>query len=175
MPLMAEMKSTTSFELPKEGTVQAVLAEVRDLGLIDTIYNGKAKKTHKVLFRWQLSELDEEGQPKRVYERFTLSLHEKAGLRKRIKQMFSKEPPASLDLETLVGTNVNLVIVHAPSKDGSKTYANIAAVLKLTPGAKKLTIVDIPKKDDIAAAVRQSEREEENPNATAFEDTQIPF
>lgn len=166
-PLVAETKAGKDFELPKEGTVQAVLAEVRDLGLVDSVYNGVAKKTHKVLFRYQLAELDTEGQPKRVYERFTLSLHEKAGLRKRIKQMFGKEPPTTLDLETIIGTNINLVIVHNENpKNPEKPFANIAAVLKLAPGTPKLEIVKIapPKvKAEVASAGAGTAVTEENP------------
>lgn len=146
MPLIAEAKTGKTFELPKEGTVQAVLAEVRDLGMLDQVYNGKAKKVHKILFRWQLAEIDEEKQPKRIYERFTLSLHEKAGLRKRIKEMTGKEPPPSLDVEKLVGFNNMLVVIHN-EKDG-KTYANIAAVLKLPAGTPKLEIVPIKQKEE---------------------------
>ena len=153
--LIAETKQGKDFELPIEGTVQAVLAEVRDLGILDQVYNGIAKKVHKVLFRWQLEELDSEKQPKRVYERFTLSLHEKAGLRKRIKGLFGKEPPATMDILKLVGVNTNLIIVHNESvKNGEKKmYANIAATLKLKEGQAKLEIVAIPKKDEVKAAV----------------------
>lgn len=144
MPLVAETKTGKNFELPKEGTVQAVLAEVRDLGLLPQTYNGVTKTVHKVLFRYQLAELDSEDQPKRIYERFSLSLHEKSGLRKRIKQIFGKEPPSTLDLETLIGVNMSLVVVHAENKkDPSRPFANIAAVLKLAPGTPKLEIVKI--------------------------------
>jgi len=176
MPLIAEAKQGKDFEIPKEGTVQATLAEVRDLGLVDTVYNGVAKKTHKVMFRWQLAELDSEKQPKRVYERFTLSLHEKSGLYKRIKGLFGKEPPQSLDLEKLVGTNTNLVIVHNENKkDPAKPYANIAATLKLSPGTPKLEIVAIPKKDEVKAAVAASLKSNAITEANPITDEDIPF
>lgn len=178
MPLIAEAKQGKDFEIPKEGTVQATLAEVRDLGLVDTVFNGVAKKTHKVMFRWQLAELDSEKQPKRVYERFTLSLHEKSGLYKRIKGLFSKEPPQSLDLEKLVGTNTNLVIVHNDNKkDPTRPYANIAATLKLQPGQAKLEIVAIPKKDEVKAAVAAALAPKSNAitEANPIVDDDIPF
>lgn len=172
MPLLAETKSTRTFELPKPGTVHAVLAEIRDLGLIDQVYNGKAKKVHKVLFRWQLAELDEEKQPKRQYERFTLSLHEKAGLRKRIKEMFGKEPPASLDLEKLTGYNGDLVITHN-EKDGKK-YANIAAVIPRLKDAPKLAIVAIPQKEEKVPAGAGGDSRSSGP-ADQISDDDIPF
>jgi phage gpG-like protein len=175
MPIMAERKEGKEFELPTEGTVQAVLAEVIDKGLVDQVYNGVAKKVHKILLRWQLAELDSEKQPKRIYERYTLSLHEKSGLYKRIKGLFGKEPPQSLDLEKLVGTNTNLVVVHNEGKDKSgqpKTYANIAATLKLQPAQKKLEIVAIPKKDEVKAEVAKSLAVTE---ANPITDDDIPF
>jgi hypothetical protein len=174
MPIMAETKSSKNFEIPKEGTVQAVLAEVRDLGLIDVVYNGQSKKVRKVLFRWQVAELDSEKQPKRLYKRYTLSLHEKASLRKDIKQMTKKDPPATLDLEKLVGLNNMIVVTHADNpKDPQKPYANIAAFLPLAAGTPKLEIVAIPKKDELKAEVAKASNAitEANP----ITDDDIPF
>ena len=176
MPLIAETPTGKNFKLASEGTQQAVLNTVKDLGMVDTVFNGVAKKTHKVMFRWQLAELDSEKQPKRVYERFTLSLHEKSGLYKRIKGLFSKEPPQSLDLEKIVGTNTNLVIVHNENKkDPTKPYANIAATLKLSPGTPKLEIVAIPKKDEVKAAVAASLKSNAITEANPITDDDIPF
>lgn len=179
MPLIAEKSTGKDFKLPAEGTTQAVLNTVKDLGMVDTVFNGIAKKTHKVQFVWQLAELDDEKKPILIFERFTLSLHEKAQLYKRIKGLFGKEPPASLDLEKLVGTNTNLVLVHNEGKgrDGQpKTFANIAATLKLNAGQKKLEIVPldqiIRKKDDEKKAPAPgSPVTPDNP----IEDSEIPF
>jgi hypothetical protein len=173
--IIAEAKQYKEFELPAEGTVQAVLAEVIDKGIEDVIWKGVAKKVHKVSLRWQLAELDAEKQPKRVYEKFTLSLDPKAKLYARIKGLFGKEPPASLDLEKIVGTNTNLVIVHNAGTDKqgkAKTYANIAATLKLQPGQAKLAIVPIPKKDEVKAEVAKSLAVTE---ANPITDDDIPF
>lgn len=172
-PLMVEAKSTKTFELPKAGVSRAVLAEIRDLGMVTTVFEGKSKTTPKVLFRWQLAELDKEGQPKRVYERFTRSLHQKAALRTRIKEMFSKEPPQTLDLEKIIGTTVDLVLVH--NTKGDNTYANIKAVIPIAPGAPKLEIIAIPKKDEVAAAVRASEAELDNVDSGPISDQDVPF
>ena len=180
MPITAEKPTGKDFKLATEGTVAAVLNTVKDLGMIDTVYNGVAKKTHKVQFIWQLAELDDDKKPILIFERFTLSLHEKAQLYKRIKGLFGKEPPATLDLEKLIGTNTNLVIVHneGKGKDGQpKTFANIAATLKLQPGQKKLEIVPLDKiikpKDELKAEVAKQSNAitEENP----ITDLDIPF
>ena len=181
MPLMAEKPTGKTFELPSEGTVQAVIAEVKDLGMLDTVYNGIAKKTRKIQIRYQLAELDTDGQPKRVYERLTLSLHEKSQLYKRIKGLYGKEPPATFDVEKLVGFNCLLVIVHnaGQGKDGQpKTYANIAATLKLPPNTPKLEIVAIPKKDEVKAAVAPTLKQavaRPVTEADPIDDDSIPF
>lgn len=176
MPLVAENKGK-NFEIPKEGQVQAVLAAVKDLGMVDTVFNGVTKKTHKCSFIWELETKDEEGLPQLVFERFTVSLHPKAQLYKRIKGLFNKEVPASLDLEKLVGTNTNLVIQHNEGKDKNgqpRTFANIAATLKLQPNQKKLEIVpldQIIQKKDEKTAPKSNAITEANP----ISDEDIPF
>lgn len=176
MPLIAERKEGKEFEIPKEGTVQAVIAEVEDLGMVEQTYNNETKKVHKLRLRYQLAELDSEGQPKRIYERFTVSMHPKAGLFKRVKGLFGKEPPATFDCELLVGAQANLVLVHNEGKDKQgqpKTFANIAATLKLQPNQKKLEIVAIPKKNEVKQAVAATTNAitPENP----ISDLDIPF
>jgi hypothetical protein len=179
MPIVANTPSGKDFKIASEGTVQAVLNTVKDLGLIDTVFNGVAKKVHKVQFIWQLAELDDEKKPILIFERFTLSLHEKAQLHKRIKGLFGKQPPSTLDLEKLVGTNTNLVIVHNAGTDKTgqpKTYANVAATLKLQPNQAKLEIVPldkIMKSNEVKQAVAATTNAitPENP----ISDLDIPF
>ena len=180
MPIVAETPTGKDFKLPAEGTQQAVLNTVKDLGMVDTVFNGVAKKVHKVQFVWQLSELDDEKKPILIFERFTLSLHEKAQLFKRVKGMYGKQPPTTLDLEKLIGWNGNLVIVHNEGKDKQgqpKTFANIAATLKLNAGQKKLEIVPldkiIQKKDEVKAEVAKTANAITPENPITDED--IPF
>ena len=182
MPLIAETPTGKNFEVVSEGQHLAVLNTIKDLGMIDTVFNGIAKKTRKVQFIWQTDEFDAEKKPKLIFERLTLSLHEKSQLFKRVKGMYGKNPPTSLDLEKLVGWQGNLVIQHNAGKDKNdqpRTFANIAATLKLQPGQKKLEIVPldqiIQKKDEAKAAVAQTLKSnaitEENP----IDDSDIPF
>lgn len=174
MALIADAGNGKTFELPKEGTVQGTLAEVRDLGLVDQTFNGVTKKVRKVLFRWQLAELDAEKQPKRIYSRFSLSLHEKSSLRKTLAQIFGKQPPSTLDLDTLVGTNSNLVIQH--NESNGKQYANIVAYLKLPAGTPKLEIVKIaPPKEKIPAAGSGTDTRTTIPAAESEDFSDIPF
>lgn len=168
MPIVASSSSKT-YELPTEGTHQAVLAQVKDLGELDTQYG----KKHKVQFKWQVAELDKDGDRRSVVERFTLSLHQKASLRKRIKSVFGKEPPATMDIEKLVGSNCQLVITHA-EVDGKK-YANIAAVLRLPEGAAKLEPVVKPDQANQAKSEEPAPRSNAVTAANPINDEDIPF
>lgn len=171
-PLIAPA-SGKNFEPASEGICQGVIAEVRDLGLQDETYNGVTKKVHKIIFRWQLAELDDEKQPKRIYEKFTFSTHEKSKGWKRIIGIFGKTPPLDFDWRKMEGVNSNLMIVHGKSKDGSKTYANIVGTTKLNAGQAKLVIVPIPKKDEVKAAVAAAVNAA--PEAAPITDDDIPF
>lgn len=185
MPIVATTPESKDFKLASEGVVQAVLNKVVDLGMVDTVFNGVAKKTRKVQFWWQLAEMDEDGKtPIFLPERFTLSLHEKAQLYKRIKGLFGKNPPPTLDLEKLIGTQTNLVIVHNEGKDKTgnpKTFANISATTKLTTDQKKLEIVPMPdrKKAEQKTAPGASTVQQKAANAITEEnpitDDDIPF
>lgn len=177
-PLIAP-KPKSNFEIAKEGVVQAVIAEIRDLGLQKETYNGQEKETHKILMRWQLGELDAKNnnEPKRIYEKFTFSLHEKAKLRKRVTQIFKKEPPETFDFSKLVGVQRNVVIEHNVGKDG-KTYANIGSILPLNAGQAKLEIVPIKMKDEVKTAVAQTLKQavaRPVTEADPIDETDIPF
>ena len=66
-----------------------------------------------------------------VSEFVTPSLHEKAKLRKFLKQWRGRDLTAQemqeFDTESLIGMPAFLVVTHSQSDDGEKTYANIVA------------------------------------------------
>ena len=163
-----------NFEPASEGVCQGVIAEVRDMGLQDQTFNGITKKVHKVLFRWQLAELDEEKQPKRIYEKFTFSTHEKSKGWKRIIGIFGKTPPLDFDWRKMEGVNANLMIVRSTSEKDGKVYANIVGTTKLNPGQAKLTLVPIPKKKDEAKAEAAAAVNAVTPD-NPIDDSEIPF
>ena len=159
-PLIAP-PSGKSFAPASQGQQHAVLAEVRDLGInkITTNFGGveKTEHVHQILFRWQLSELDPETkEPKRIYEKFRFSMHEKAKLYKRVSGMFGgRVPPKDYDFTKLEGLNYDLLIVHQTGKDG-KVYANIAGTVARAKDAPKLMIVKIdPPKGSSPTAAQQ--------------------
>lgn len=127
MPITVSINSGKDFEPVSEGVHNAVLGDVVDKGMQQTAFGEK----HKVMFVWLTDEADEDGKTKYVFQSFTASLHEKATLRKAVKAIrLGKDIDGdSFDIETLVGSQVQLVIQHNEANNG-KVYANVASILK---------------------------------------------
>jgi hypothetical protein len=162
MALIATRGSNGTYTPAPEGTWDAVLCDVKDLGLCDTQYG----KKHQIRLVWQISEKMEDGRPFTIGRRYGLSLNEKSSLFKDVKSWFGKIPPAELDLEKLIGQNCQLVIQHS-EKDGT-TYANVIAVLKA--GKAKLKVSE--------DYTRVKDRAPKEPAAVAHyspPDSNVPF
>ena len=137
--------------LPEAGTTQAVCCAVWDLGLQKTTYMGDEKIQHKIIVAWEVTEKinapesEYHGKPYMLNKKYTLSLSEKANLRKDLESWrglpFSEaELKNGFDLEKLYGVNCLVGIKHEPDrKDPSIVYANITAILPLTKGTEKIT------------------------------------
>lgn len=136
--------------LPEAGTTQAVCCAVWDLGLQKTSFNGEEKIQHKVIIAWEVTELinapDSEyhSKPYMLNKKYTLSLSEKANLRKDLESwrghpFTAEELAGGFDLEKLYGINCLIGIKHEPDRnDPSKVYANVTAILPLTKGTEKI-------------------------------------
>lgn len=138
MAIMAK-SSGEGFVLAPAGAHPAVCCDVVDLGVLKVTYGGKEKQQHKIRIVWQLDELDPSGKPFRVQKRYTLSLHEKAGLRKDLESWRGKAFKESdltegFDVERLLAVGCFLNVNHE-SKAGA-TYANITAIMPLPRGVE---------------------------------------
>ena len=113
-------------------------------GLIDlgTHFDEMYKKTnHKAMVQWEIPslrlELTKDNEtvnvPRIISKRYTISLHEKSGLRKDLEswrgRAFTADELRGFDLNNLLGVNCNLNIVHQ-TRDG-KTHANISSIVPL--------------------------------------------
>jgi hypothetical protein len=144
MPITISINSGADFEPVSEGVHQAVLADIVDLGPVQTAFGVK----DKVQFVWLTDEADETGRTKYLFKRYTKSLHEKASLRKDVKAILGKDiDGASFDVETLLGRNNSLVVQHSEGNDG-KVYANIIGIMK--PTTKIAIPADFTRKKDKA-------------------------
>lgn len=149
MSLQVTIDNRKDFEPVTEMIQPAVIADIVDKGEVPNKFK-PGKTQHKCYFVWLVAEEDSEGRNKRVFESFTLSLHEKARLRARLKELGYKdfEEGKPFDLETLIGTNRTLVMAEEDGTDGGK-YVRITATIKLQPGQKAVKIpADFVRKQD---------------------------
>ena len=152
--LIAKDNSESKFAklpLPEAGTTQAVCCAVWDLGLQKTTFAGEEKIQHKIIIAWEITEKinapesEYNGKPYMLNKKYTLSLGEKANLRKDLESwrglpFSADELKNGFDLDKLYGANCYIGIKHEPDRnDASKVYANVTAILPIPKGMAKIT------------------------------------
>jgi hypothetical protein len=142
MPILAKGGGGGEFIPAPAGVHQAVCVDVIDMGLLEVTFGGKTKTQHKVRVLWQIDEDMPDGRRFLVQKRYTLSLNEKATLRKDLESWRGKpftdaDVYDGFDLEKLIGVNALLNVIHA--EKGGRTFANVASV---APLAKRMTKIE---------------------------------
>lgn len=154
MAIIATAGEAGNFTPAPEGVHQAVCADVVDLGMIPG-FGGKVQ--HKVCIVWQIDELRDDKQRFLLFKRYTLSLNEKANLRKDLEawrgRAFTREEEMGFDVEKLIGANCMANVQHRASKDG-KTYANVVSLMPLPKAMKdaKLSVLDYKRPENFGAS-----------------------
>lgn len=140
--------STSDFKLPPAGSFLARLYRIIDIGTQTTEWMGKKKMQRKIIAMFELHGEDNDGQPLQtgegkpliVSKRYTLSLDEKATLRKDLEgwrgKAFTQEELDGFNLEVLLGKFCMVNVTHS-TYDG-KEYANIAGISQVPAALKKL-------------------------------------
>ena len=132
MSLLASAKGGSGdFAMTPEGTYIARCFKIIDLGTQKGSEAFGGKEQHKVMVSWEL--LDDvkmdDGRPFSVSQFYTMSLHEKATLRRDLEawrgRKFTDEELDGFDLKTVLGAYCMLQVVH--SADGK--YANVNAIM----------------------------------------------
>lgn len=134
-----------TFELVPAGTYIARCYSMVHLGTSKGSFQGKEIEQNKVRITWELpTEMkvfkEENGeQPLSISREFTLSMSEKANLRKFLEgwrgKAFTAEEAKAFDISNLVGKPCVLSVIHKLSKEG-KAYAMISSASTLMKGAK---------------------------------------
>jgi hypothetical protein len=136
MSVIARRPRSTYATAP-EGLHAAVCVDVVNLGVVAGAYGAK----HKVRLAWQLASLDAQGRRYDVARVYTLSLHERAALRKDLEswrgRTFTEVELDGFDLERLLGANAQVQVTHDLSDDGT-CYANVSTVVPPVKGAPTL-------------------------------------
>ncbi len=132
-----------SFDPVPAGSYPARCYSMIQIGTILENVMGVEKKMHKVRISWELpTELkvfkEEKGeQPYSLSKEFTLSMHEKATLRKFLEswrgKSFSEQEAEAFDITNLIGKPCMMSVKHKEAKNGN-TYAEIAGVNLMPKG-----------------------------------------
>ena len=141
------------FEQCPAGSFAARCYQIIDLGHQTFEWKGEAKVAPKVRITWELNEMMQDGRPFSISKEYTASIGEKANLRKDLEawrgRPFSSEELRNFSLENVLGAPCLLGVVHKPSKDGSKVYANVGSVMALPKGMAAPELVNLAVKFDI--------------------------
>lgn len=149
MPIIAKRPESKWTPCP-EGLHQAVCIDVVDLGM----QKGQWGEKHKIQIRWQTDlQHDDTGRRFQLRKMYTLSLHEKAALRKDLEtwrgRKFSEDELDGFDLEKLLGANCQLQVIHNITDDG-RTYDNIQAIVPHNNKLPKIAAQDYTREQDLA-------------------------
>ena len=143
---MAFVIPTKTYEKPDSGQYHAVLADIVDLGLVTSTYQGQTKTFPAVRFVWILDRLGKDGKPLQVQQRFNVtSLHEKSNVYKTLKMILGAPPAQNLDIESLIG-QTRLLWIQKETKADNKEFANIMGILpaQVSPATGQQIVVPIP-------------------------------
>jgi hypothetical protein len=177
VPIIATATENKNFTPAPEGVHQAVCVDVIDLGMVDVDWQGTKKVQHKVNVVWQINELRDDDSRYRLFKRYTLSLSDKANLRKDLEswrgRAFTGDELRGFDVEKLIGVNCLLNVVHRKSDDGSKTYANVVSIMPLVKGMPKLEALDYTRKQD--EQEQEQSHDDHAPVTEELTDDDIPF
>jgi hypothetical protein len=125
------------------GNYVARCFQIIDLGTQVEVYNGDTKEQHKIRISWETptetkvfkEELGE--QPYIVSQEYTLSLGDKANLRKMLVSWrgkdFTEEELQGFDILKLLGKPCMIQVIHKTSKSGNQ-YITIGSVANLPKG-----------------------------------------
>lgn len=125
------------------GTHAAIMYKILKIGTVPEEYQGVAKNLQKVYLTFELPNetyvfKEEDGpMPRVISKEFTLSMGEKANLRKFVEGIIgvnlTDDEAYSFDIETLIGKPFLLSVVHKKSTKGD-IYANITNSAPLMKG-----------------------------------------
>lgn len=146
MPIIASAKAGGDFKPCPAGVHDAICVFVEDIGFEhNEEWN---KEIHKIYIGWEINEPMDDGRPFMITKKYTLSLSDKAALRKDLEGWrgvnFTEDQLKGFDVEVLVGKQCQIQVIH--KEFNGKVYANIQAILPKGKNSPKMTVVshDVP-------------------------------
>jgi hypothetical protein len=137
----ASASAAGNFKPCPAGSVQGILVDVIDLGMITSTFADEEKTRHMVNLVWQVDERRDDGKRFLIFQRLGLSLHPKATLRAIVETLLGRglseeEAAEGIELNDLKGSQAILSLIH--NKSGDRTYTNVKSVGALMKGMPKL-------------------------------------
>lgn len=126
------------YQLPPAGNHMARCFRLVDVGTQQYEYNGTQKEARRLYISWELChELDVDGKPFIISQRYTRSLHEKAALRRDLDSWrgrpFTQDELQSFNLVSIIDKPCMLNVIHKTSTKG-KDFADVASVAAFPKG-----------------------------------------
>lgn len=145
VPIIATAGSSKSYTPAPAGLHNGVCVDVVDLGYEKNKFDATKPDVRKVRIIFAIDEPnpDKPGETFTVAGKWTLSINQKASLRKFLVPWrgrdFTPEEEKAFDVEKLIGVPCLLQVLHNVGEDG-QTYANISSVLPLQKGGKPMKV-----------------------------------
>lgn len=145
--IIATAGGTSNIPPHPEGPHPATCIDIVDHGMVELTWQGKTKTKHRIQLRFFCGEYfeDDDGnqRPLWVDAYFTLSLHEKATLRKFLQnwrgKAFTEDELKGFNIAKLLGAPGLVQVSHNTTP--ARTYANVDSIMKLPKG---MTAPDAP-------------------------------
>ncbi|MES2323245.1 MAG: hypothetical protein V4633_13355 [Pseudomonadota bacterium] len=149
MGFIAKDSGGGNFKRVPQGVFIGRCYSLIDLGTQTTTGQYGVKQQHKIRIGWELFGEDDSGapltvdvggheMPMTISKSYTVSLHEKAGMRRDLAAWrgkdFTDDEAAAFDVSKLMGAYCMINVTE--SENGGKTYSNVGGITPL-PGALK--------------------------------------
>lgn len=153
MSIIVSASASSNFVPVPSGTHLARCYRIIDLGTQKSEYQGEIKYQPKIMIQFEVHGEDAEGQPittnkgepMSISKNYTLSLHEKAGLRKDLQSWrgkeFTDQELKGFELKNLLGAWCMINVVRRAGRDG-KDYTNIEGIIPVPAPIKKMGLPD---------------------------------
>lgn len=164
--------------MPPKGTFRAKVIDIKDeFGVERRSFDDPAKMEKVDLTAFLFGFRDKAGQPHKIDSRpMKISGNEKSALYMFLKSLTGTAPRMGWDYMELKGTDCLITVEHVTSKDGQKTYAQIATVSPLPDGFGEAPAAPTPAQAARPQApARKPAAEPPPPAAVEDGDDPIPF
>jgi hypothetical protein len=153
MGLTAKASSESSFKPVPAGMHLARCYRIIDLGTQTTEWQGKEKKTYKIMMLWEVHGEDDQGvalvtdrgEQMSISKNYTMSLGEMSSLRADLKAWrgrdFTAEELRGFQLKNVLGAWCMLTVSRTEGQNG-KEYSNVVTVNPVPASIKKAGLPD---------------------------------